>query len=107
MVKADRNKKIDIKTYDTTQIDGFGEITGEYTTVKSNVWASISPLVGKEYFSAEQVQSQVNTRIVTEYMDGILPSMIVFHGTRKFEIISVIDYKEQHRETTLMCKEIV
>lgn len=69
------------------------------------VRASIAPYQGREYFQAQQVQSEASTRILIRYVSGINTSMRIIYGERVFDIISIIDPKEQHRELQLMCKE--
>lgn len=105
-MRVDRNKKISIKKPVTTQ-DSYGQLTDGYDNIALNIWASVSPLIGKEYFAAEQVKSEVSIKIGIEHMHGIDRTMHVFYGNRKFEIISIIDPHEQHRELVLMCKELL
>jgi SPP1 family predicted phage head-tail adaptor len=108
-MRADRDKKITIKGkgIDADGQNEYGEPNpADYKDVATNVWASISPVFGKEYWQAEQVQSKTTTRIELDFIAGIDRSMMVFYGERTFEILSVIDIKEMHRTLQLMCKEL-
>lgn len=102
-MRADMRHKITIKQPGTTQ-NAFGEQIETWSDVVT-CWASIEPLIGKEFFAAKQINSEVSIKIRMHYYAGLKPNMIAVYGTRTFEIISVINYKEQNRETLLMCKE--
>ncbi len=71
----------------------------------AEVWAEIMPLVGREYWAQQQVQSEVTVKIRIRYLAGILPTMRVVHGERILAIKSVIDVNERHKEIILMCLE--
>ena len=73
----------------------------------ATVWAEVRPLSGREYFSAQQVQSEVTTQIWLRYIDGIKPSMKVKFANREFEILSVLNTQERDVSLQLMCKETV
>jgi SPP1 family predicted phage head-tail adaptor len=109
-MRVDRDKKVaitQIPPSDPTKQNEYGEPDPAATQiVVQNVWASISPIFGKEYFQAEEVQSKTTTKIELDYFAGITRSMTVVYGSRTFEILSVIDIKEMHRTLQLMCKEI-
>lgn len=106
---TDMRTKITIKQRSTSQND-YGEPVDTWTNVVTNVWASIEPITGREFFAAQQVHSDVNMKVRMIYdssLAGIKPSMIVTFGTRTLEIDAVINYKERNREILLMCKEEV
>jgi SPP1 family predicted phage head-tail adaptor len=105
-MRTDRNKKIDIKKPITTQ-DSYGQPVDDYTPVISSIWASIEPATGRTFYAAEQAQTDVRIKVTIEYCTGITNDMVVFYGTRKLQIASVDDYKEQHRELILMCRELI
>jgi SPP1 family predicted phage head-tail adaptor len=125
-MRSDRNKRIDIQKQTGEQdeygqpIESFGKSWNEtdewnltddkWSLFAANVWASVEPISGKEFFSAEQNNAMTNTRVKIEYSSvtkNIVPGMRVLYGTRKFYILSVIDYKEKHQELQLMCRELV
>ena len=66
----------------------------------SAVWA-------REYFSAQQVQSEVTTQIWLRYLDGIMPTMRVKFGKRTLDIVSVLNTQERNVSLQLMCKEVI
>ena len=83
---------------------GSGEITwNDYATV----WASIEPLRGREFFEALQVNAEVTGKVIMRYLAGVSPDMRILHGNRVFEILSIIDVEERHRELQLMVTERV
>ena len=53
-----------------------GEVTWTWADVDT-VWASIEPIVGREYFVAQQVQSSTDTRIRIRYRHGVTTKMRV------------------------------
>lgn len=71
----------------------------------ATVWAEIKPISGREYFSAQQVQSEVTTQIWIRYRDGIEPTMRVAHKGKLYEIVSVLNYQGLNKALQLMCKE--
>lgn len=73
----------------------------------AEVWASVEPLSGREYFLARQVNAEATVRVRIRYRAGITPRMRVKYGSRSLEIVSVIDPGERHEELHLMCKELV
>jgi SPP1 family predicted phage head-tail adaptor len=71
----------------------------------ANVWASIEPLIGREFWSARQTVSEVTGKIRTRYIDGIIPKMQVIDGIKTYEIEAVIDFENRHEELILLVKE--
>lgn len=93
---------------ETLQDDGDTIRSWDEVTPPDGVYASIKPLLGREYFAADQMKSQVTHRINMWAFPGLTPSQhrIVF-GERIFEIVSVVDVQEQGRTMQIMCKEAV
>lgn len=69
--------------------------------------AAISPITGKEYLQASQVQAQVTHRIRVRRYAGITPRMRVLFGTRVFAVELVRDLEERRAEVELLCREEV
>ena len=69
-----------------------------------DAWASMEPLTGREYIAAGAEQSEVTTRVRLRYRPGITIADRVCHEGKLFNIVSVIDYRCDHRELILMCK---
>ena len=73
----------------------------------ATVWASIEPLIGREYFAQQREQAAVSHRIRMRCQSGITHKMRIAWGTRIFEIESVLNVGERNREIVLMCQESV
>lgn len=71
----------------------------------ATVRASVEPLQGREYFSGPFQIGENIIRIRIRYLEGITRKMRIRYGNRLFDIYSVIDGMESHRELQLMCKE--
>lgn len=71
----------------------------------ATVWAGVEPLSGRERFAAEQVQSQVDARIVIRYRAGVTAAMRVRFGAVIYSIEAVINPEQRHRELHLLCSE--
>ena len=83
---------------------GGGEVTwSDFATV----WAAIEPLRGSEFFLSQQVNAEVTGKIVMRYLEGVKPDMRILYGSRVFEIDSILDIAERHRELRLLVKERV
>lgn len=90
-----------------TQVpDGGGGYTEDWTDV-ATVWAAVEPLRGQERYEAQQVQATLSHRITIRYRAGVEPSMRVVHDGRVFNVLSVIDPQERHRELQLLVEEVV
>lgn len=73
----------------------------------ATVWAAIDPISGKEFYAAEQSQSEVSHKVRCRYRNGINTAMRIKFGERRFAILSVIDWEERHESLLIMCKEYV
>ena len=89
------------------QVNTVNDYGAAVTTWKNvaTVWADVRPLSGREYFSAQQIQSEVTTQIWLRHIEGIKPTMKVKFGKREFEILSVLNTQERDVSLQLMCKE--
>jgi SPP1 family predicted phage head-tail adaptor len=83
-----------------------GSISQDWETI-AEVWASVDPLIGKEYFAQEREQATVRHKIRMRHLSGITHKMRISRGTRLFEIESVLNVGERNRELVLMCRESV
>lgn len=87
--------------------DSKGGVVETWVTF-AEVWASIEPLVGREYFDSKQLNAELTAKIRIRYLEGVTSKMRVLYGSRIFEIISPpIDVREGNREMVLMCREDV
>jgi SPP1 family predicted phage head-tail adaptor len=73
---------------------------------EATVWAAVEPLSGREYWQAQEMASETSIRVRIRYRAGLVPTMRVVYGARHFEILSIIDLEEGHREMQLMCREL-
>ena len=87
--------------------DGFGAVSGQTWNLFCYAWASIEPLSGREYFAAAQTQSEVSHKITMRYKAGIKTYFRVTWNDRIFNILSVINTREENRELILYCSEVV
>lgn len=71
------------------------------------VWASIDPVLGREYFAADQIQSDVDTKIRMRYEvgvnDEITAAMRVVHGAVLYNIKTPINVNQRGVEWLLYC----
>lgn len=81
-----------------------GAVTEQWVEF-AKVWAEVRELRGREFWAAQQVQSEVTTRVLIRHIEGVTPEMRVQHGDRVLEIDHIIDPDGRGRELQLMCKE--
>lgn len=90
----------------TVSRDSYG---GEVETwgVFATVWASVSPLIGREYIAAKQVSASVTHKIRMRYLAGMTPKMRISWDNRLFDVESILDVDERHAEMVIMATEII
>lgn len=98
------NKKVVLQSYTTSQ-DSYGAEVKTYSDT-ATVWAKTTPLKGREYFQAKQINAEIELEIKIRYR-SVNPKMRIKFGARYFEILSVINVDEKNEELLLMCKEVV
>jgi SPP1 family predicted phage head-tail adaptor len=103
MQYARLNTRITLQAPSTTA-DGYGETGATWTDI-ADVWASLEPIQGREFFSAQQVNAETTHRIRIRYRTGVTAAMRFKYGARFFEIQSVINTSERNNELVLMCTE--
>jgi SPP1 family predicted phage head-tail adaptor len=109
-MRTDMRHKISIKAPPQEQNE-FGEINKDennWIDVISNTWAAIEPILGREFFAAEAVQSKVEVKFRTHYTPDIenQNTLRLIHGTDTYEIISCINPKGLNRELLFYCKKV-
>ena len=90
----------------TSTRNKLGELVDSWEDV-ANVRASINPLSGRDFMAAMQDQAEVTHKVTIRYNADVKASMRVLYGNRVFDILHIIDVWEQHREMTLLCKELI
>lgn len=83
--------------------DKFGEPKDNWKEVTS-VWASVSPLLGNELFSALTTDTKVEVKFNCRYIPGITNDMRIQYNGKKYEILSAINVKELNRELLCYCR---
>ena len=73
----------------------------------ATTWANINPISGKEYYSAETINSDLTHKIRLRYRKGITPDMRIIYNDRIFYIISVINEYEKSTMLQLMWRELI
>lgn len=94
------NKRI---TFQLQDLDSEDEDWKDIATT----WANINPISGKEYYSAETINSDLTHKIRLRYRKGITPDMRILYNGRIFYIVSVINEFERNSTLQLMCRELI
>jgi SPP1 family predicted phage head-tail adaptor len=71
------------------------------------VWAQVRPLRGKEFWSAQQVNSSLDTVITIRYHENITTVNRIKFGDRIYKIHAVVNPEERREQLQLMCEEVV
>ena len=82
--------------------DSIGQEVEEWQDV-ATVWASVEPLSGKEYFNAQQINSEISTKITLRYFKGLMPHWVVQFGQQRYDILSIINFEERNIYLQLLC----
>jgi len=88
---------------------GFGASRKQSFEDYKSAWAAIWPLRGTELLQAQQMQSEVTTKIRIRYMVGVTPRNRVRLGdsTTYYDIVSVTNPDLRNIYLDMMCKEQV
>lgn len=90
-----------------------GEVEVTYEEAFTS-WVSIEPIAGREFFTSQQVQADVTTRIRMRFRAGVTETMrfihVIDHGSPDvadvYDIEAVLpDSKSGRRELVLMCRK--
>lgn len=103
---GERRQRVAFQTATVTQ-DGFGEPDQTWTTIATQ-WAMVQPLKGAERFSANEIQAEITTRIVTRNnsaMDSLGPGDRATWDARTFDIKSVIHRDHRRSELEILAVE--
>ena len=68
-------------------------------------WASIEPISGREYFTAQQVNAEITHRVRMRYLKGMENTMRFLYGTRIFQVKVIMNAEERNRELEILCTE--
>ena len=90
--------------------DGMGGMVTTWGTV-CVCWGAMDPSLssmrGREWVESALKNAEISAIFRMRYYAGITPAMQLYFGSRTFEIVSVIDPSERHRELQLLLKELV
>lgn len=76
--------RIDIQHRVKTRDPDTGEVFEDWADLHTSIPAAIEPLSVKEFLAAQQVQSEVTTRIVIRYRDGLDATMRIIHNGKVY-----------------------
>ena len=96
--------RVEILRKPTVQ-DDHGHFTGDRTVART-VRAQIEPLNGREFFAAEQINAETDTRIRMRFFEGLLPQDQIRHGTDLYDIKGIIDPSKKGRELVVMAARV-
>jgi SPP1 family predicted phage head-tail adaptor len=99
------NKRISIVTQTTTDDGMGGEI--ETDSVFCLTWAAIWPVSSKEMRENMREVSNVTHNIRIRYRPGVLHTMTLLFGSRKFEIKGIINPDEANKWLDMVCNELI
>ncbi len=84
--------------------DGGGGAAETWTDI-AQVWGDIRPKGGSEAVDADALSGRVSHEITLRYRSGVIPAMRLVSGSRRFEIVAVIDIDERRRWLKCLCVE--
>lgn len=91
----------------TTEAGDFDDIPEEWAEDRQ-AWVEIEPLKMDELLQMEKVGSKTTHKITcNEWLANVTAEMRIIHGTRTFEITSVINVGERNRKTEILCTEVI
>ncbi len=73
----------------------------------AEVWASVEPLLGREFFAAQERSSTVPTKFRIRYLAGLVPRMRIIWAGRWFDIRAVQQVGGLKVEMLVMADELV
>ena len=109
MIIGTLNKRVTIQSPATPASDGAGGtvVAGPWTDL-AHVWASVSPLTGRELLAAQAVQAETSHHVTIRYRQGVTAKCRILLGDRVFRITAPPrDTDERHRELVIDCVELI
>ena len=101
-----RSHRVSIQ-HNTPTVSSRGDRVDAWVEI-AKVWANVAPLNGREFYLAQQVNSEITTRITIGYRSGITAKQHrVVYGSQTYDIVSPpINPEMRNRDLVLMCKEV-
>lgn len=86
--------------------DDYGEDVETFAEY-APVYADITPLSGKEFFDAQQVNSEISIKVIIRYRSDVKASHRVVFNDQILEIVAPpINPRFRNRELQLLCKVV-
>lgn len=85
----------------TTQ-SSFGEQVTTVSTVEEDVWAAVRTVRSDEVFLDQERRVRTLKEFNIRYSTGITESMSVVHDSKTYDIKSIEDPQERHRELVIL-----
>lgn len=101
---GNKNRRITIQRK-TTATDTDGYKTETWATYKSCM-AWIQNMTGREFYSAQKLNAETQTLFITGYVSGVTTADRVLYNSVAYDILSVIDIGEAHRELHIAAKRV-
>lgn len=99
-------RRVTIQTFEPT-FDEFHQPVKDWVDY-TTVWGSVENLTGREYFQAQQVETNtVDTRITIRWRDDITAHMRALANGKTYDIQAVLDKEGRERQLELMCREVI
>jgi SPP1 family predicted phage head-tail adaptor len=99
------NRRITIRA--TTRTPDGGGGWAESPVDVATVWARVEGLDGRELIQAMQTEMQRPFRFTIWYRPDVTGANTILYDGRTFDIRSVVDPGEKHRELHILAEEIV
>lgn len=87
-------------------VSATGTETETWTTIDT-VWASVSPVEGREVVQGIRLLADVTHLIELRYRAGLTPADRFVFGNRIFDVVQLLDTDERHIELKVQAKEVV
>lgn len=89
--------------------DAYGGVHQDTTTPFVTLWGDVQDLSGRELYAAQELHSQITTKITVRFYPGIVPAMVarvsMDQRSRTFDILSVTDPDGRRVMLEVSCKE--
>ena len=102
---GDLRHRITILT--TTESTNEAEDTILIPATFKTVWASVSPITGRDYVEAKKYQAELTYKITIRYLRGLTPDMTIQFKGRIFLIQAIINPLERNEFLEIMAIEKV
>ena len=101
---GEKNRRVTVQGATQTP-DGMGGYTETITTIDT-VWMKVEPLQGDEQIQAMQTGMTAPHRFTATYRSDITGATTLLYDGRTFDVKSVVDPDEKHRDLVLMTDEV-